>query len=65
MQLRDQGHIKAGGVEKDVTFVEEADPHPNDQIDAAYHSKYHRYAQYIPPMLTSEARSTTIKLEPR
>jgi hypothetical protein len=30
------GRIRAGGVEKDVTFVEESDPGINDQIDAAY-----------------------------
>ena len=36
VQTRHEGHIQAGGVEKDVTFVEEADPEINDQIDAAY-----------------------------
>src|SRR5215475_9701802 len=49
-QVRHEGHIQAGGVEKDVTFVEEADPHLNEQIDAAYHAKYRRYAQYVPPV---------------
>jgi hypothetical protein len=32
-QVRHQGHIRAGGVDKDVTF---ADADLNDQIDAAY-----------------------------
>ncbi len=64
-QVRHEGHIQAGGIEKDVSFVEETAPDLNDQIDAAYRAKYQRYAQYVPPMLTPEARSTTIKLVPR
>jgi hypothetical protein len=62
-QVRHEGHIRAGGVERDVTFVEEIDPGINDQIDAAYRSKYRRYdARYVDPMLTPEARAATIKL---
>jgi hypothetical protein len=64
-QARHKGHIRAGSVEKDVTFVEEADPGINDQIDAAYSAKYHRYASYVPPMISLEARSTTLKVMPR
>jgi hypothetical protein len=65
-QVRHEGHIRAGGVEKDVTFGEEADPDLNDQIDAAYRTKYRRYAaQYVNPMVAPEARATTIKLVPR
>ena len=33
-QVRHEGHIRAGGVDKDVTFTD-ADPGLNDQIDAA------------------------------
>lgn len=62
---RHAGRIWAGGMEKDVTFVDENDPAINDQIDAVYRSKYRRSAQYVPPMLTPEARATTLKLEPR
>jgi hypothetical protein len=40
-QARHQGHIRAGGVDKDVTFTD-ADPDLNDQIDAAYRDKYRR-----------------------
>lgn len=65
VQTRHAGHIWAGGIEKDVTFVEETDPGINDQIDAAYRIKYRRYASYVPPMISPEARATTIKLEPR
>jgi hypothetical protein len=64
-QARREGHISAGGVEKDVTFVEETDPGINDQIDATYREKYRRYASYVPPMISSEARATTLKLVPR
>lgn len=63
-QVRHEGRIWAGGVEKDVTFVAETDPGINDQIDAVYRTKYHRYPQYVAPMVTAEARSTTLKLAP-
>jgi hypothetical protein len=64
-QVRHEGHIRAGGVERDVTFVKEADPTINDQIDAAYRTKYRRYdARHVDPMLAPEARAATIKLVP-
>ena len=64
-QVRHEGHIQAGGVDKDVTFVD-ADPNINDQIDAAYRTKYRRYAaSIISHILSPEARSATIKLVPR
>ena len=65
VQVQHEGRIWAGGVEKDVTFVEETDPAINDQIDAAYRTKYGRYPQYVAPMLTAEVRATTIMLTPR
>jgi len=65
VQSRHEGHIRAGGVEKDVTFVEETDPGINDKIDAAYLTKYSRYPQYVAPMVTPEVRAATIKLVPR
>jgi hypothetical protein len=65
-QVRHEGHIQAGGVEKDVTFVEEDDPSINDQIDDAYRTKYRRYAaSIINSIISPEARSATIKLVPR
>jgi hypothetical protein len=65
-QARREGRIRAGGVEKDVRFVEETDPGTNDRIDDVYRTKYHRYsAQYVDPMVAAEARATTIKLVPR
>ncbi len=64
-QVRHEGHIQAGGVDKDVTFVD-VDPTINDQMDAAYRTKYRRYAASIVGTIVSpEARSATLKLVPR
>ncbi len=64
-QVRHEGHIQAGGIDKDVTFVDAA-PDLNDQIDAAYRTKYRRYAaSIISSIVSTEARSATIKLLPR
>jgi hypothetical protein len=65
IQVRHEGHIRAGGVDKDVAFVEEPGWDVNDQIDAAYATKYRRYASIVPSMVTPAVRSTTIKLVPR
>ena len=58
------GRIRAGGLEKDVAFAAETDPATNDRIDAAYRAKYGRYPQYVAPMVTTEVRTTTLKLTP-
>ena len=61
-QDRHEGRIRAGGVEKDVTFVD-ADRGIDDAIDAAYRTKYRRYApSIVDHVVTPEARSATIKL---
>ena len=65
VQTRHAGHIRAGGVAKDVTFVDENDPAVDDLIDAAYLAKYRRYPQYVAPMVTPTVRAATIKLVPR
>ncbi len=65
VQTRYEGRIQAGGVVKDVTFVEESDSMVNDQIDAAYEAKYRRYASIIPSINSSTARSASIKIVPR
>jgi Uncharacterized protein conserved in bacteria (DUF2255) len=47
-----EGHIRAGGV--------------NDEIDAAYRSKYRRYAaSIIGAVVSPQARSATIEIVPR
>jgi hypothetical protein len=64
-RARNEGHIDAGGVGRDVTFVE-AEQDIEDQLDAAYRAKYRRYPESIVSTIVSpQARSTTIKLAPR
>jgi hypothetical protein len=64
-QVRHEGRIWAGGVEKDVTFVD-ADHDIDEELDAAYRTKYRRYAaSIISHIVSPEARSATIKLLPR
>ncbi len=65
-QWRPEGRIGAGGVTKDVTFVDtSSDEALNNEIDAAYQSKYRRYsATYVDPMIAPQARATTLKLVP-
>ena len=46
--------------------VVEADYDIHEQIDAAYRTKYRRYAAtYVSPMVSAEARAATLKLVPR
>ena len=59
-----QGLIQAGGLEKEVDLLTEPDSMMNDQVDAAYRSKY-RHSPYMAAMLTPEVRATTLKLVPR
>jgi hypothetical protein len=64
VQDRHEGHVRAGGIEKDVVFVEVGDV--DNEIDAAYRAKYGRYdASIVEPMASPEARATTIRLVPR
>jgi hypothetical protein len=66
IQLRPEGRIVAGDVTKDVTFVDVSDDEAlNNEIDAAYQSKYQRYsAAYVAPMIAPIARAATLKLVP-
>jgi hypothetical protein len=60
------GHVESGGVGKDVTFADEADPGVRDAVDVAYRDKYRNYrASIVDPMLAETARNATIKLVPR
>jgi hypothetical protein len=63
-QDRHEAHIHAGGVDKDVLLVETDDM--NGEIDAAYRTKYHRYAaSIIDAIVSPQARAATLKLVPR
>lgn len=65
-QERREGQIRAGGVERNVTFVEETDPGINARIDTEYRTKYSGYStRYVNPMVAAEARATSMKLVPR
>ena len=49
-----------------IWVVRDADAAANDQVDAAYRSKYRLYAAGIVDGITNaQARSTTLKLVPR
>ncbi len=59
------GRIRAGGVERDVTFAEAA-PGVHGAIDAAYHAKYDRYGPGIVGTVTGPAaEAVTVRLVPR
>ncbi|TKK90516.1 DUF2255 family protein [Herbidospora galbida] len=63
---RSEGHVTAGGVSKDVSFVLEDDSMVNDGIDLAYRMKYRdQDTAYVDPMVASPAKETTIRLVPR
>ena len=62
---RHEGQIRAGGVDKDVLFVETGDD-VNDEIEAAYRTKYGHYgASYVDPLFTPGAKAATLELVPR
>jgi hypothetical protein len=62
---RHQGHVRAGGVDKDVRFVEAGDD-VIDEIETAYRTKYQRYdAGEVDPLFTPNARAATLELVPR
>jgi hypothetical protein len=59
------GRIRAGGLERDVTFAEPA-PGVHAAIDTAYHSKYDRYGpRIVGSVVGPDAEAVTIKLVPR
>jgi hypothetical protein len=62
---RPEGHIRAAGIDRDVTFAEPG--HANhDAIDQAYRDKYARFAStYVDPMISPEAKAATLRLTPR
>ncbi|GIW04834.1 MAG: hypothetical protein KatS3mg059_1454 [Thermomicrobiales bacterium] len=60
-QASHAGRIRAGSIEREVTFVEEHDPAHNDRIDHAYRAKY-GFSSYLAPMISADARATTLKV---
>ncbi len=59
------GRIRAGGVERDVTF-EQPGPDVADAVSAAYETKYRRYGrQMVGTVVSPEAVRSTLRLVPR
>jgi hypothetical protein len=64
-QMRHEGRIRAGGIDKEVAFID-AELDLDDEIDTAYRNKYRRHGTtYVNMMVSAQARSATIKLVPR
>jgi hypothetical protein len=66
-KTRGVGRVRAGGIERDVRFVElDSDAAEHDAIDTAYRAKYSRYAANIVETVVGPAlRTTTYRLDPR
>ncbi len=64
VQTRHEGHVTAGGVSRDVVFVE-ADPALTDPLDEAYRRKYGRYPGPTAQITAAGARDATLRLDPR
>jgi hypothetical protein len=59
------GRIRAGGVEREVTFAEPG-PGVHAGIDTAYHTKYDRYGpEIVGTVVGPKAEAVTIRLVPR
>jgi hypothetical protein len=61
------GRIRAGGIERDVTFTQssELDPSTIAAVDASYHAKYDRYGSQIVGTVTgAHAAAVTLRLDP-
>jgi hypothetical protein len=62
---RPEGQIRAGGVEREVTFTEPGDV-GKAAIDQAYRDKYSRFGSaYVDPMVARNASAATLQLVPR
>ena len=59
------GRVRAGGLERDVTFAEPATG-VHSELDAAYHAKYDRYGpRIVGTVVGPKAEAVTIRLLPR
>ena len=57
--------VRAGGIERDVSFADVA-PDVQGDIDAAYHAKYDRYGPQIVGSVTGpDAHRVTVRLIPQ
>ncbi len=61
-----EGRVSAGGISKEVAFVEVNEAALQTQISAAYRAKYHRYpVAYVDHVTGPGALSATLKLVPK
>lgn len=60
---RHEGRISAGGLERDVAFVDVTEMNP--QLDAAYRAKYNSWAVGLDRITRPLAAATTMRLDPR
>jgi hypothetical protein len=59
------GRVRAGGLERDVTFGQ-TDPGVQADIDAAYHAKYDRYGpRIVGCVVGADAHRVTVRLIPQ
>jgi hypothetical protein len=59
-----EARIRVSGIERDVTIAD-ADEGVLDPVDAAYRSKYGRYASIVDSITEPASRASTVKLVPR
>ena len=67
VRTRMQGHIQAGGVDRDVALVDAdhtLDDALNDTVDDAYRTKYRHSPSAVDHITRPTARSTTLELLP-
>src|SRR5690349_15630626 len=59
-----RGRIRAGGVERDVSFAHVSPDADHEAIDAAYHAKYDRYgAKIVETVVGDVVRELTLRLD--
>ena len=66
VQLNHKGRIVAGGITREVDFIvlNNKESPLNDKIDREYRLKYQKYGKsYVEPMISSQSRATTIKID--
>lgn len=69
VQTRHAGRLTAGGLGRDVTFVETGDHAGDDTglddaLDAAYRTKYGRSSSAVARITADVARATTLRVDP-
>jgi hypothetical protein len=60
---RGTGHIRSGGVERDVRFLQ-SEPDIEDALDRAYRNKYGGSSSATQRIIAPAARDTTIRIAP-